>query len=87
MSLGPGPFIPMRHHERQESDEIPTAHFYDDIDNIRKIAQERALMIKRLQEEEAAVWDLLLVKHCVGRLPGDQLMPLEEKRMMAVGEE
>eukprot|EP00794_Sanderia_malayensis_P002458 gene2458-2831_t len=65
--VGPGPFIPMC---PGNSDEIPTAHFYDDIDNIRKIAQERAEMIKRLQDEDQATNDKEAVtRTSLGEMP------------------
>ena len=37
----------------QMDNDLTSAHFYDDIDQISKVAKERAMMIKRLEEEEA----------------------------------
>ena len=51
---GTGPFIPMCQ-STEDIDDLIKSHFYDDIDQIRKVAQERAMMIKRLEEEEAKV--------------------------------
>ena len=72
-SVGPGPYIP-RCGPEQYCDEIPAAHFYDDIDNIRKIAQERAAMIQRLQEENpdqesASVRDASRPRTSLGEMP------------------
>ena len=61
-NCGPGPFIPMCH-SSDEGEDIQSSHFYDDIDHIRKIAQERALMIKRLEEEQS---DIELAKRLLG---------------------
>ena len=59
---GTGPFIPMCE-SHENVDDMMNSHFYDDIDQIRKVAQERAMMIKRLEEEEARV-------HCTDRASG-----------------
>ena len=50
MPHGTGPFIPMCQ-STEDMDDLIKSHFYDDIDQIRKVAQERAMMIKRLEEE------------------------------------
>lgn len=49
---GTGPYIPMCP-ASDDVDDMEKSHFYDDIDQIRKVAQERAMMIKRREEEEA----------------------------------
>ncbi|XP_065063735.1 uncharacterized protein LOC135690187 [Rhopilema esculentum] len=52
MHVGTGPYIPMCD-PSEIDDDLTSAHFYDDIDQISKVAKERAMMIKRLEEEEA----------------------------------
>ena len=63
---GTGPFIPMCQ-STEDIDDLMKSHFYDDIDQIRKVAQERAMMIKRLEEEEARVH---YPDHAVGKVEG-----------------
>ena len=52
VARGTGPYIPMCQ-SSEDIDDMVKSHFYDDIDQIRKIAQERAMMIRRREEEEA----------------------------------
>ena len=63
---GTGPFIPMCQ-STEDIDDLMKSHFYDDIDQIRKVAQERAMMIKRLEEEEARIH---CPDHTVGKVEG-----------------